>query len=129
MSDIHIITGDEGGQWQAVMHLPVPAGNNSAGVAWSAAILNSGIGLLDSGRRTALVVGIGTNGTITAAEEAELNAGTLFEVVREFRVDTAGNTNPLRNAALDLLYAATLADQQAALAKRLKWFGYTRDVP
>ena len=111
------------------MHFPVPNGNNSAGVSWATAIVNSGIGLQEDGRRTVLLAGAGTNGTISATEEASLVAGTLFEVVIEFRMDTAGTNAAQRNAAIDALYASVLADQQAALSKRLKWFGFTRDVP
>jgi len=124
MTDVHVISGDLDGQYQIVMHFPVPGGNNTAGVSWQTALLNSGIGLHETGRRTVLPSGAGTGGTISVAEEAALNAGTLFETVVQYRADTGPSL-----ANIDALYTQSLANAQAQLSRRLKYFGLTRTVP
>lgn len=120
--DIHILNG-ESGKLRMVCHLPIPAGNNSAGVSWQTALVNSGLG-----GTTVMPDGDGTAGTISAAEKAQIESGAIFEREVEILPDTAAN-NASRLAYVDATYAAVVASEMARLQAALKWYGFTRDVP
>lgn len=119
MANIHALTVD-GGQLTLVYHLAVPAGSNAAGVAWSAALVASGLG-----GATMLPDGDGTGGTISAAEKASLAAGTLYEDTDTLNLD--GATTPAQRAAyVDARYTAATTRVQSELQRRLRYFGMTR---
>lgn len=123
MSDVHILSGPNG-RLRMVCHVPIPNGNNSAGVAWSTAVRN-----WRPGPVTILKDGDGAAGTISAAEKTALESGALYEsVVDDFLPDSA-NTNPERTAYVDRIYNETVSRVQERLGVELKWFGYTREVP
>lgn len=124
MSDMHVLTGNNGNAWTVVMHFDTPAGNNVVGVPWADAVVNSGLG-----GTTVLPDGDGTNGTISAAEKTAIEAGTVFEHSVSFLMESGGTSNPELLATLDALYAVANSNQQAAVGSVLRYFGFTRDVP
>ena len=104
------------------LHLPVPDANNDVGVNFRAALVSSGIGLRDDGRRTVLPSGVDA-GEIDPAEEAMIDSGQLFEVIRGAATDDPST------AVLDALFAQVRTEVQADLAVRLQFFGFERTVP
>lgn len=119
MSKIHILTGNGGNLFTAVVHSPTPVGNNSAGVSWATAIQNSGMAT------TILPVGNGA-GQNTQSEANQIAAGTVFETVVPYE-DDPNRTNAERLADLDLRASQAVAEQQAGLQAKLKFFGLTRN--
>ena len=117
MSRLHVLEG-AGGVYRIVVHNATPAGNNSAGVAWSAALINSG------NNTTTMVTGTGP-GQITSAEAGQIAAGTVIEGVFTF-TDNPAWTAAQRNAALDAMATQTINETLARLADQLKWFGAVR---
>lgn len=119
MSRLHVLEGTgTPNTFRIVLHETTPAGNNSAGISWATALVNSG--------RTQTVMSEGAGaGQITTAEKAAVLAGTTLEAVFEFTVDPAWNA-ATRNAALDAEATKLLAETQAKLAAELKWFGAVR---
>lgn len=74
MANIHVHDTPNGGtDFNLVIHVATPAGNNSAGVPWATVAMRT--------RPTVSVLpsGDGTNGTIGSTEVAALAAGTLME--------------------------------------------------
>lgn len=112
---IHILEALEAGRYRAVLHAPVPAGNNSAGVPWKAALVGAGL------NKTALPVGT-LPGTIDALERDAVVAGDVLEIVTELRAETGGATP----ASLTQMADRVIADRLQQLAARLKFFGYTQ---
>lgn len=109
-----------GGLTEVVMHIDVPAGNNNAGTAWSAVLVNSGIG-----GTTVLPDGTGSGGTISTAEKTSIQTGAVFEVVDRVAIPPGLNAAQA-NAFLDAVHAAKVIETQAEIQKRLGYFGYTR---
>ncbi len=118
MSALHVLAGAGPNAFTVVIHVATPNGNNSAGVAWSDAVKNSGL------VTTAMPAGNGA-GQIGAAEVAAIAAGTLIEGVFQFTDDPAW-TNGQRNTRLDAEATKMGAELLARLAQSLKWFGATR---
>lgn len=122
MAKAHVLT-TSGEQIRIAFHVAVPVGNNVAGIAWTTAIRNSGLG-----GRTVLPDGDGTGGTISVAEKTNITTdGTVYEVVRtvqssQIRTDTAAHAN----ADIDALHAALVTEIQPQLQAQLNVFGYTR---
>ena len=114
MANIHILD-NQAGRVLLVLHIAIPAGNNSAGMAWRAALLRTG------GGTTMLPDGDGTLGTISAAEKASVLAGAIYEVM----------INPKRfvgaaGPALDALHTQVSSETLAGLQVSLANFGATR---
>jgi hypothetical protein len=103
-------------QYSVVVHSPTPAGNNSAGVAWSAVLVNSGSNV------SQLPVGSG-GGRIGNAENNAITAGTVFETQFSWGDDPAWN-NAMRQADLDIRAAQAVADALVEFQKRMRYFGY-----
>lgn len=119
MADMHILTGD-GLRWTVVMHFTVPGGTNAAGISWTDALVNSG-----QGGTTSLPDGDGTGGTIDATEKAAVLAGTVAEHSASFLIESGGSSGANVQAALREFYATQKTAVQAALQRRLKYFGAT----
>lgn len=119
MADMHVLAAGAGG-WRVAMHIAVPSGTNSASVPWSDALVASGIG-----GTTELADGDGTGGTIGATEKAAIVAGTIFEHVGTFRVESGGTSPENIRDALREFYASEKADLVAQLQRRLRYFGAT----
>lgn len=119
MAKAHVLDS-AGAETRVAFHIAVPAGNNSAGIAWSAAVKNSGVG-----STTVLEDGNGQGGTIGATEKAEVTNGTVFEKVVSTSIP-AGMNAAQANAFLDALHADLVTEVQADLQARLAYFGYTR---
>lgn len=118
MAKMHVLEGTALGSYTIVVHTTTPAGNNSAGVAWPAAIVAAG--------RNTSVMTIGTGaGQIAQAEHDQIVAGTVIEGVFSF-VDDPSWTPTQRNAALDAMATQMTTAMLAELATRLKWIGATR---
>ena len=123
MADVHVLERFNG-RARLALHFPVPPGNNAAGVPWSTALLNSG-----RGGTTILPDGDGTAGTISAAEKASILAGTLYEVVDEAKLLSAGTAPNNLNAYLDAFWTRRRTETLAELQAALNYYGRTRDVP
>lgn len=119
MSRLHILAGSGVNSFQCALHETVPAGNNAAGVPWSTALVNSGVG-----GRSIMAVGSGA-GQITQAEMDQIIAGTLYEVLFTFQNDPNW-TQAQRNAAMDTQIATLSAETQTRIASSLRLFGLTR---
>ncbi len=131
MADMHILDGD-GSTWRIVMHFTVPNVNNSVGVNFRTALVNSNIGRKVNddgtfGRRTILVSGTG-EGEITTAEEALLNNGTLFEHVTDFPVESSSTTVPALRQTVRDFFALENDRIQERIGARLRYFGHTESA-
>jgi hypothetical protein len=126
MSEVHVLTA-KGRNLELALHIPIPAGNNLAGVSWQSALVTSGLG-----GTTVLKDGDGTGGTISGTEKtAIVSTGSVFERVVSYDMggDFDGLSTALKNARIDAVFAAAKAEAQSVLQARLQYFGYTRAVP
>ena len=128
MADIYVLTGDNSNTWTLVMHFAVPNTNNAVGINFRTALVNSGIGKNEDGRRTILPTGDDTGGTISAAEEALLDSGERFEHVASFPVESCGTSNAAIRDSVREFYAAQNTSVQARVASRLRFFGHTESA-
>jgi hypothetical protein len=119
MANVHILERTGNG-YRVAVHIPTPAGNNAAAVAWSAALLRSG-----RGGTTELPDGDGTGGTILAAEKLTITNGTVMELI-----ETIEPPPTLAGAALltwlDQWYAAKVIEVQNGIQARLNQYGRVR---
>ena len=127
MSDIHVLTGNNDIGWTLAFHFPVPDVNNNVGVNFRTALVNSGIGVGEDGRRTILPVGTGA-GQINPAEEALLDAGELVEHVALFRVESGGTSPGQLQSAVRQFYASSSLSVQSGLASVLRYFGHVESA-
>ena len=118
MSNIHVLAGAGLNRYTVVVHVATPAGNNAAGVPWSTAIVNA------KRNTTVLLTGNGV-GQITAAEAAQVAAGTVLEGSFDWGDDPAW-TNGQRIADLDTRAAQLAAELLGRTGADLKYFGFTR---
>ena len=128
MADMYILTGNNSIDWTIVMHFDVPDTNNAVGINHREALVNSGIGQGEDGRRTILPTGDDTGGTISAAEEALLESGARFEHVGSFRAESGGASNAELRASIREFYAAENASVQARIGSQLRYFGHTESA-
>ncbi len=128
MADIYVLTGNNSNTWTLVMHFAVPDVDNAVGINFRTALVNSGIGKGEDGRRTVLPTGDDTGGTISAAEEALLDDGSRFEHVASYRIESGGTSNSQLQSAIREFYAAENTAVQASVASRLRFFGHTESA-
>ena len=127
MADIYVLTGNNAGELRVVFHFPVPNTNNAVGINFRTALIASGEGLREDGRRTILPAGDDTGGTISTAEEDLLDSGELIEVVRTMRIaDGASNSTLISQAQAN--YASVNTSVQQTIGSRLNFFGHTLDA-
>lgn len=118
MSNIHVLAGNGSNLYTAVIHIPTPVGNNSAGVSWATALVNSGMA------KTVMTVGTGP-GQILAAEKAQIDAGTVIETVTQWQDDKTFTTQQrLDDFTLRTSQAST--ERLNRLAAQLAYFGFTQ---
>ena len=117
MGSIHVLAGGRNGVYQVVIHTTTPAGNNSAGVSWATAIVNSGR------NKTILPTGNGP-GQITSAEAAQITAGTVIETVMQWQDDPTF-TNQQRIDDINLRAGQLQTETLARFGAELKFFGYS----
>ncbi len=127
-NEIRVLTGDNSDRWTLVMHFLVPDVNNVVGVNYRTAIVNSGLGQHEDGRRTVLPSGDGTGGTIDATREALLDSGEMFEYVASYRVESGGTSNAQLQSAIQEFYDSQNAAVQASVGSRLRYFGHTESA-
>ena len=128
MADMYILTGNNSNTWTVVMHFAVPNTNNAVGINFRTALVNSGIGKGEDGRRTILPTGDDLGGTISAAEETLLDSGARFEHVTSLRVESGGTSDANKRAILRNFYASTNVAVQASVGSRLRYFGHTESA-
>ena len=119
MAAIHVLSAQYG-EYKVAIHAAVSNTNNSAGVNFRTALINSGLG-----GTTILPDGDGTAGTIAAAEKTSIQTGAIVEVIGFIRGDTVAAGAAL-NAYLDAEAARIAAERIVDLARQLKYFGATR---
>jgi hypothetical protein len=117
VANVHILESLAPGRFRVAYHVAIPASNNPAGVAWRTAVVNSRPTGANAPPISVLPDGDGTNGTISAAEKAQLSSGALYEVVH----DEKGQTG----AGINAMFARRSAEVLAALQARLAQFGRT----
>jgi hypothetical protein len=118
MAKIHVLSGGISGVYTVAVHATTPAGNNTAGVAWSQAVQSSG-------RNTSiLTVGNGA-GQIAQNEMNQITSGTIIEGVMQWQ-DTPGATLAELQADLDTRASQLVAELLARYAAELRYFGFTR---
>ena len=118
MSDYHILTtSGDGNTMQVVAHFPVPDAPNDVGVNYRMALIQSLGGEQLSGVPF-----------IDAGEQAQLNAGELYEYSATFHT-YPGETTLQKRDRLDALWAETQTRVLQQLSYRLSYWGYSRDIP
>ena len=118
MANLHVLQ-KSGSEVTVVAHVPIPLGNNPAGVPWRTATAGSGLGAT-----SVLKDGDGTLGTISSAEKTQLGTGAVFEYVTTLRIGTTALANI--NAYLDAEFTRISGEVLASLQDRLGFWGYVR---
>src|SRR5262249_10852203 len=118
MSNIHVLGQSGKDTYTVVVHVAVPAGNNSAGVSWQTAVVNAGRNV------TQMVAGSGA-GQITPAEAAQVASGAVLEGSFQWGDDPTW-TNQQRLDDLTLRASQLQAELLAQTAAALKFYGFTR---
>lgn len=114
MSRLHVLASG-----QCVLHEPTPPGNNSAGVPWKDALVNSGMG-----GKTVMPTGTGA-GQITATELAQIQSGALYEIT--FHVELKVGMSPAeQRAVMDAQISTLSRETLQQLQRDLRFFGLTR---
>lgn len=117
MSKIHVLESDGGGNYRIIIHVAVPAGNNSAGVSWKNCVLATRVG-----GSTSLPVGAGP-GEITQTEKDSITSGDVIEISTVIKAESGGATPESLERMVD---QEALSYKQELMA-RLKYYGYTKD--
>jgi len=118
---IHVMTAVGPNQYRVIVHVPTPAGNNSAGFAYSACAVASGMNVTELGDG-GVSPGLGQT---TTTERNAIIAGTVLEGSLLFTDDPA-DSNAQRSAKLDQQAAQLGAGIVEDFQRRFKWFGATR---
>lgn len=114
MAKIHILKSDSNGNYQVVLHAPMPGGNNNYGKAWKDIMERDGIQ-----GATILPEGSGGIGQIIPTEKAEVEAHTTIEIV-----------TTIRNDGMNLTGLNTLGDKRITeylQSKQLEYNEYGRE--
>lgn len=119
MSRLHILQQAGNNVYNVIVHAPIPAGNNSAGVPYATAIQNAGLA------NTTMTIGTGP-GQVQQAEADQIASGTVLETSFHWEDNPAWD-NPARNADLNLRAQQAVDAALANYGARLKYFG--RVVP
>lgn len=117
MARLHIREQAGNNLYNVIVHSPTPAGNNSAGAAWSSVIQAA------LAPTTQMTVGNGF-GQITNTEANAVAAGTVIETAFIWGDDPTWTTQQ-RADDLSIRAGQAVADAVAQLQARLKWFGMT----
>lgn len=127
MSRMHILEQVQPNVYNVIVHAPTPAGNNSAGFAWSVVVAAAQTRLnrdgVVVGPTSAMVTGTAP-GQIDSAEAAQIAAGTVIEARFQWGDDPAW-TNPQRLADLNTRATQAVNAALADYAARLKQYGRT----
>lgn len=103
---------------RVIMHFVVPAGDNSAGKAWSQCILED----VSIQKDTIL-----TDTEITAPEKAAIQAGTVIE--RVYEVEIHENWSKIeKRLAVDKAWIQRHTETINELAVRYEFWGYAGDI-
>ena len=109
MSKIHILTGDDNGGFNAVIHTAVPPGSNSAGIIW-------GNVLIAAGKNTSVL-------NVLVIQQAELDqivAGTVFEFTMTIKkLESGGGANDSIESIVD----EAIQEKKKQLQRRYKYYG------
>lgn len=109
MSDYHILQQDKDQKGYTVAyHFPVPAGNNSAGKPWSTCVAE----YKSTGGQslTSQVPGL------SQAEQNQVTAGTINEIVQFFRFSSIGLTPAQKKAEIDAAWAGIKTEKESELS-------------
>lgn len=119
MAAINVLEINPNGMADVVIHFTVPVGNNSAGVTWKLAALNSGW----SGK-TKMATGTGP-GQISSADAALVASGDLIEIVVPIPAYD-GSGAIITSGKLTTIATAAQNDWLARAQAALKYYGYTQ---
>lgn len=115
MAGFNVLAGNIG-LYTVVVHVVTPVGNNSAGVAWSTAVVNAGL------NKTIMATGTGP-GQISATDAASIATGTLLEGSFQWRDDPTW-TGAQRIANATMLASRYSQDLLNLYADQLKYYGF-----
>lgn len=122
MSNYHVISGSpDGNTYQVVFHIPIPDILNDVGVSYRTA-LSQMLQLTPTTYPPSIVK------FITPTEQAQLDAGELYEYSEQFETNP-GMTLIQKRDALDTRYNELVSIVQARLQNVLRYWGFSRDVP
>lgn len=117
MAKFHVLSGNNN-LYQVAIHVATPAGNNSAGIAWSTCLVNSGM------NKTRMTEGNGA-GQITTAEKNQVLAGAVIEISYTWG-DDPNWTSQQRIDDINTRVDQATTERLAQLADQLKYYGYTQ---
>jgi len=118
MSDYHVLEGSaDGNSFTVVMHIPVPDVNNEVNVNYRTVVVQAGLN-----------PEVSSVPFVTAAEQAQLDAGELYEHACQFWTHP-GESLIAKRERLDALYTAAKTRAQAHFQHRLAYWGMSRDIP
>jgi len=120
MSDYHILIQDSKLKTaNCVFHIPIPEGNNSAGITWAEAIIREQGG---ADEITSVLP------DISAEELSALKAGTIYEQTPLVRFSSIYITNTQRLNEIKATFTANTTTLQAEKQISLDFHGYEGDV-
>lgn len=121
MPNVNILTASaDGATISAEFHYATPVGNNAVGIAWTAALANSGL------NKSAMTVGSGP-GQLSTSDSALVASGALRALPYTFQIiGLSGMSAGAKQAAVTAVYNAAIAADQTQLETILNYFGYTQ---
>jgi hypothetical protein len=118
MANSHILEQTAPGRFRVVYHVAIPATNNAPGVPWRTIMAAQVAASVAAGNAASVLPdGDGTNGTISAAEKAQIVSGALYEAVREEKGQSL--------AAFAGMFTQRSAEILTALQVRFQQYGRT----
>lgn len=109
---IHVLEGNDNGEYRVVIHETMPLGNNGAGKAWKNCLLNAKDSVLSS------ILSVGVEpGNITQAEADSIAKGEVFEIVTMIKADN--------NIARTELIGLAIRDKKMELQRKYKFYGHS----
>jgi hypothetical protein len=124
MANYHVLSIDAA-RVTMVMHIAIPTGNNLVGVSYRTALINSGRG----GTSSMASDTVEGDGKISTAELTQIQAGEVYEVVRQVQIPSDLTTNTQIRDYLDSVYSQAQAGIVAELQTSLRAYGFNRNVP
>ena len=124
MADIHVLEKISPTMWRVAFHYPVAAGLNNR---WGQPVRTAISKLISAGSMvaTSLLSGDGTFGTVSAAELASLQAGSLRELVVNVKLESGGAGAVQMLVTLQAAYSKYQAPSIAELGERFGWYGWS----
>lgn len=109
---IHVLEGNDNGEYRVVIHEAMPVGNNGAGKGWKNCLLNAKDNVLSS------ILSVGVEpGNITQVEADSITKGDVFEIVAMIRADN--------NIARMELINLAIKNKKIELQRKYRFYGHS----